>query len=209
MADINQPYQNAQNNYNNFSFFSECINRIRDLTSIITFSIGSYLYILSFIDFYNSILEINIIYMNSIYASLLTLFCPLWTQSFSDISRDLKDCSRIKNIMILLLSLLCVLISNNRTSSKFGPLIFDFILILSGLCLALSYFTFGKAFIGNCNKACDECCRNCDDPCFCCPRYMIIDCDRDCGSCCDCGNCGDCGNCPDCGDCGDCDCIIM
>ena len=114
--------------------------------------------------------------------------------------------------MILLLCLLCVLISNNRISGKFGPLAFDFMLILSGLWLALSYFTFGKTFIGNCNKACNECCHNCDDPCFCYPRFIIIDNDDDYGGCCDCGNCpdcGDCGNCPDCGDCGDCDCIIM
>ena len=208
MADINQSYQNAQNNYNNFSFLSECIIRIRDLFSIITFFIGFYFYILSFIDFYNSIIGINIIYMNSIYASLLTLFCPIWTQSFSDISRDLKDCSRIKNIIMLLLWLLCVFISSNRSSGKFVPLTFDFMLIFSGLWLALSYFSFGKAFIRNCDKTCNECCRNCDDPCFFCPRYIIINSESDCGGCCDCGNCGDCGNCPDC-DCGDCDCIIM
>ena len=58
MADINQPYQNPQNFYENYlnSCFNLCISALKKFSIIMTFFIGSYLYILSFIDFYNLII---------------------------------------------------------------------------------------------------------------------------------------------------------
>ena len=188
MADINQSYQNSQSLNENYlnSCFNEFITVFRVITLVIILFFGFYFYILSFIDFYNSIIGINILYMNSIYATLLTLFCPLWTQPFTDILKDLKDCYRIQNIFILLLSLIGLIISVKNVGDKFGPLIFNFILLFSGLFLALSYSESGKIFIRNCDKNSHNC--NCD-PCCCCPRYAIIECDSDCGNCPDCGDC--------------------
>ena len=110
------------------------------------FFIGSYLYILSFIDFYNSIIEVDILYKNSVYASLFTLFCPLWTQSFSDISYDLKDCSRIKNILILLLSFIGLIISIKKEIKNYVPLIFDFTLIFLGFSCFILFPIWKKIY---------------------------------------------------------------
>ena len=185
--------------------FIECITRIRYLAGIFTFLVGIFLYMNSFIDFYYLIIGEKIIYINSIYASLFILFSPLWIQPFSVISNDLKDCSRIENIIILLFCLIGVVASNNQTIDKFGPLIFNFILILSGLCLSLSYFGFWKTFIRNFNKACNDCCLNCDDLCCCCPRYVTINCDCEIFKSCENCQCNDCPDFPDC----DGDCVIM
>ena len=183
MADINQPYQNPQNFYENYlnSCFNLCISALKNLSKIMTFFIGIYLYILSFIDFYNSIIGVDILYKNSVYASLFTLFCPLWTQSFSDISYDLKDCYRIKSILILLLSFILLIISIKKEVKKYVPLIFDFTLIFSGIFLALSYFQSGKKFIQNCEKSCEECSSGCDVLFCCCEIISEVDCEN-----CDC-----------------------
>ena len=162
MININQPYQKEPNNYDNFLSFIECITRIRYLADIFTFLVG----IFFIYEFFYRFLLFNHRRKNNIYKFNLCfffiLFSPLWIQPFSVISNDLKDCSRIENIIILLFCLIGVVASNNQTIDKFGPLIFNFILILSGLCLSLSYFGFWKTFIRNFNKACNDCCLICD-----------------------------------------------
>ena len=206
MSDIDHPYQFSQGNYENNNFFSECISVINTILLIITVSLGCILYFLAIIDFYNSIKENIIKYNNSIYASLLILFCPLWLKS-SDIECDLKkDFSRIYIIIFLLIGLLGLIFSD-KSEDKSAFYISNSLLLISDIFLILSYLKIGNEKCQNNNVNCDPFC------CF--PRYTIIDCNcncdcGDCGGCCDCGGCGDCGDCGGCGDCGDCgDCVIM
>ena len=164
---------------------------------IITVSLGCILYFLAIIDFYNSIKENIIKYNNSIYASLLILFCPLWLKS-SDIECDLKkDFSRIYIIIFLLIGLLGLIFSD-KSEDKSAFYISNSLLLISDIFLILSYLKIGNEKCQNNNVNCDPFC------CF--PRYTIIDCNCNC-DCGDCGGCCDCGGCGDCGDCGDC--VIM
>ena len=194
MSDINHPYQNSQDNYENNNFFpSSCLSIVNQIILIITVSSGCVLYLLAIVDFYNSIKDNIVKYNNSIYASLLILFCPLWLKS-CDIECDLKkDFTRVYIIIFILISLIGLIISD-KSEDKSEFYICNSLLILSDIFLVLSYLQIGNDV---CNRNSGDC-GNCDP--FCCfPRYTIIDCNCDCN--CDCGDCSDCGDCGDCGDC--------
>jgi len=208
MTDINQQYQIPQyNNDNRKNTLSDCFNSClikNKIVFYITIILGCLLYILAIKDFYNSIIGEKLKYINSIFASLLTIFCPIWLQSPYNISFDLKrDFLRVYFIVFILLCLFGLIISY-KSDDKSSFYICNSILLLAGIFLALSYTNICK----NIERSCDSTC-NGFDQFFCCLRhtYFVCDCHCDCGDCGNCGDCGDCGNCGDCGDCGDC--IIM
>ena len=197
MAEISEPYKNQNPQDINDSSISHIFNIlcivIRKVLIIITICIGTYFYILSFHNFCSSINGNNIIYINSIYASLITLFCPIWTQSFDEIISELKKPSKQLNILCLLIALLCLRFSI-KYGNRYAIIIYDFLIILCGLWLAFSYTDYGKQM----NKDCEKCCNQiqcdisfCLECCF--PRYgpPCFDCDCLCGDCPDC-DCGDC-----------------
>ena len=113
MTDINQQYQIPQyNNDNRKNTLSDCFNSCliikNKIVFYITIILGCLLYILAIKDFYDSIIGEKLKYINSIFASLLTIFCPIWLQSPYNISFDLKrDFLRVY-FYILLYLLYCV-----------------------------------------------------------------------------------------------------
>ena len=192
MADINQPYQNHRkyetDDYDLSYYCNGFLTIIRKMLLFITICVGIYLYILSFIDLYNSYYGTEIIYKNSIFAVLITLFFPLWTKSFDEIKETFKDFNKIISFFLIFFFFfifLCLIFS--KTRKKNNILLIIFLLLCSGLLLSLLHFISNKKFRRfNNSGSCGDC-----DPFFCFPRYTIIECDCNC----DCGDCGDCGEC--------------
>ena len=94
--EIDEPFhsqkeKNINNNTNMFNL-NEWLLLIRSALELITICVGLCLYILAIKDLYNSFFgELNL-YIYSIYASLLTVFCPLWCRTFDKIKKNLDDC---------------------------------------------------------------------------------------------------------------------
>ncbi len=83
--EIDEPFhsqkeKNINNNTNMFNL-NELLLLIRSALELITICVGLCLYILAIKDLYNSFFgELNL-YIYTIYASLLTVFCPLWCRT--------------------------------------------------------------------------------------------------------------------------------
>ena len=84
------------------------------------------------------------VYIYVIFAALVTLLCPLWMKSFSQLISGLREPSRKRAFIILLISLIGLFIFGLFMDVKFFALIFIFALILSGLWLSLSYYQNGQ-----------------------------------------------------------------
>ena len=191
MADINQPYQNHRkyetDDYDLSYYCNGFLTIIRKMLLFITICVGIYLYILSFIDLYNSYYGAEIIYKNSIFAVLITLFFPLWTKSFDEIKETFKDFNKIITIFLIFFFFIFLCLIFSKTRKKNNILLIIFLLLCSGLLLSLLHFISNKKYRRfNNSGSCGDC-----DPFFCFPRYTIIECDCNC----DCGDCGDCGEC--------------
>ena len=191
MADINQPYQNHRkyetDDYDLSYYCNGFLTIIRKMLLFITICVGIYLYILSFIDLYNSYYGAEIIYKNSIFAVLITLFFPLWTKSFDEIKETFKDFNKIITIFLIFFFFIFLCLIFSKTRKKNNILLIIILLLCSGLLLSLLHFISNKKYRRfNNSGSCGDC-----DPFFCFPRYTIIECDCNC----DCGDCGDCGEC--------------
>ena len=74
---------------------------------------------------------------------LVTLLCPLWMKSFSQVFSGLREPSRKLTLIVLVVSFIGLIVFG-MLDIKFFALIFIFGLILSGLWLSLSYYQNGQ-----------------------------------------------------------------
>ena len=143
MTDSNQPYQSPQDN-DELSFCCQnCSTSKRKLGFYVTLFAGVILYIVSIVNFFGSVFGGDISFMYPIFACLITLLCPLWMKSFSQVLSGLREPSRKLSFLVLLVSLIGLIIFGNM-GTKFFALLFTFTLILSGLWLSLSYYQNGQ-----------------------------------------------------------------
>ena len=143
MTDSNQPYQSPQDNDEVSFCFKNCSTSKRKLGFYATLLAGVILYIVSIVNFFGSVFGGDISYMYPILACLITLICPLWMKSFSQVLSGLREPSRKLSFLVLLISLIGLIVFG-RMGTKFLALLFTFILILSGLWLSLSYYQNGQ-----------------------------------------------------------------
>jgi len=143
MTDSNQPYQSPQDNDELSFCFQNCSTSKRKLGFYATLFVGVILYIVSIVNFFGSVFGGDISFMYPIFACLITLLCPLWMKSFSQVLSGLREPSRKLSFLVLLISLIGLIIFGNM-GTKFLALLFTFTLILSGLWLSLSYYQNGQ-----------------------------------------------------------------
>ena len=143
MTDSNQPYQIPNDNDQVPFCCQNCSSSKRKLGYYITLFIGCLLYIVAIVNFLSSVFGGELSYMYAIFAVLVTLLCPLWMKSFSQILSGLTEPSRKKSFIGLIISLIGLIIFGNL-DIKFLALIFIFGLILFGLWISLSYYQNGQ-----------------------------------------------------------------
>ena len=143
MSDSNQPYQSPQENDEVSSCCQNCSASKRKFGFYITLLIGAILYIVAIVNFFGSMFGGDLSYMYAIFACLVTLLCPLWMKSFSQVLSGLSEPSRKFSFIILMISLIGLIVFG-VLGIKFFSLISIFVLILSGLWLTLSYYQNGQ-----------------------------------------------------------------
>ena len=143
MSDSNQPYESPKDNDEVPVCCQNCSTNKRKIGFYLTLCIGALLYIISIFNFFSSVFGGELSYMYAIFAVLVTLLCHLWMKSFSQILSGLREPSRIKSLIVLVISLIGTFIFG-LWNVKFLALIFIFSLILSGLWLSLSYYQNGQ-----------------------------------------------------------------
>ena len=153
MTDSNQPYQIPNDNDQVPFCCQNCSSSKRKIGYYITLFIGGILYIVAIINFLGSVFGDDLSYMYAIFASLITLLCPLWMNSFSQVLSGLSEPSRKKSFFALIISLIGLIIFG-ALDIKFLALIFIFGIILSGLWLSLSYYQNGQEKLMDCVKRC-------------------------------------------------------
>ena len=143
MTDSNQPYQ-IPNDNDQVPFCCQNISSSkRKFGYYITLLIGGILYIVAIVNFLGSVFGDDLSFMYAIFACLITLLCPLWMKSFSQVLSGLTEPSRKKSFFALIISLIGLVIFG-MLDIKFLALLFIFGLILSGLWLSLSYYQNGQ-----------------------------------------------------------------
>ena len=154
------PYQSPQEN-DDLSF---CFKKIpadkRKIGFYITLFIGGILYLTAIINFFGSVFGRDISYMYAIAAALITLLCPLWMRSFSQVLSGLNEPSRKMTFLILIASLIGLIVFRAFNTS-FLSLISILSLIISGIWLSLSYYQNGQESFLDLFKRCFG--RNKDD----------------------------------------------
>ena len=147
------PYQYPQENDD----LSLCCKNIsadkRKIGFYITLGIGVILYITAIINFFGSVFGSDISYMYAIFAALITLLCPLWMRSFSQVLSGLNEPSRKLTFLILIVSFIGLLVFRAFDVSSLS-LICILALILSGIWLSLSYYQNGQESLLDFLKRC-------------------------------------------------------
>ena len=151
MTDSNQPYQIPNDNDQVSFCFQYCSSSKRKLGYYLTLALGAILYIVAIVNFFSSVFGSDLSYMYAIFAALITLLCPLWMKSFSQVISDLKESSRKITSLALIISFIGLIIFG-IFDIKFFKLLFIFGIILSGLWLSLSYYQNGQEKLLNCIK---------------------------------------------------------
>ena len=149
----NQPYQSPQDNDEVPLCCQKCSTRMRKLGYYLTLLIGAVLYLVTILNFFSSVFGGELSYMYAVYAALITLLCPLWMKSFSQVLSGLKESSRKSTFISLIISLVGLLLSGYM-DKRFLSLIFIFGLIFFGLFLALSYYQNGQESLLDYLKKC-------------------------------------------------------
>ena len=139
----NQPYQSPQDNDDVLFCCKKLTTNQRKIGFYITLLIGGLLYITSIIYFFGSVFGSDTSYIYAICAAFITLLCPLWMNSFSQVFSGLREPSRKFTSIVLVLSFIGLIVFG-MLDIKFFALIFMFGLILSGLWLSLSYYQNGQ-----------------------------------------------------------------
>ena len=143
MSDSNQPYQSPKEDDEVPPCCQNCSASKRKIGYYLTLGIGAILYIVSIINFFGSVFGGDLSYMYAIFAVLVTLLCPLWMKSFSQVFSGLREPSRKLTLIVLVVSFIGLIVFG-MLDIKFFALIFIFGLILSGLWLSLSYYQNGQ-----------------------------------------------------------------
>ena len=91
--------------------------------------------------------------MYAIFAAIITLLCPLWMNSFSQVFSGLREPSRKLSFFGLLISFIGLILFS-IFGGKFFKLLFIFGLIISGLWLSLSYYQSGQETLLQLLKKC-------------------------------------------------------
>ncbi len=139
-----QPYESPKDNDEVPFCCQNCSASKRKIGFYLTLALGALFYIISIFNFFGSVFGGELSYMYAIFAALVTLLCPLWMKSFSQLISGLREPSRKRAFIILLISLIGLFIFGLFMDVKFFALIFIFALILSGLWLSLSYYQNGQ-----------------------------------------------------------------
>jgi len=135
----NQPYQAPQENDDVLFCFKKLTTNQRKIGFYISLLIGVILYITAIINFFGSVFGRDISYMYAVFAAFITLLCPLWMSSPSQVISGLREPSRKMTFLILLLSLVGLSIFR-FFDVKLLSLVFILTLISSGIWLSLSYY---------------------------------------------------------------------
>ena len=149
----NQPYQSPQDKDEVPPCCQKCSTGMRKLGFYLTLLIGAVLYLVAILNFFSSVFGGELSYMYAVSAALVTLFCPLWMKSFSQVLSGLREPSRKSTFFCLLISLVGLLLSGYM-DKKFPALIFILGNILFGLFLALSYYQGGQESLIDYLKKC-------------------------------------------------------
>ena len=139
----NQPYQSPQDNDDVLFCCKKLTTNQRKIGFYITLLIGLILYITAIINFFGSIFGSDVSYMYALLAALITLLCPLWMSSPSQLFSGLRDPSRKMTILILIISVIG-LFTFRIFDVKLFALIFVLTLISSGIWLSLTYYQNGQ-----------------------------------------------------------------
>ena len=139
----NQPYQSPQDNDDVLFCCKKLTTNQRKIGFYITLLIGLILYITAIVNFFGSIFGNDVSYMYALLAALITLLCPLWMNSFSQVISGLREPAR-KYTVFILLGCLLGLIGSRVFDINSLSLIFILPIILSGIWLSLSYYQNGQ-----------------------------------------------------------------
>ena len=153
MSENNQPYKIPQDNDDLVFCCKKLTTNQRKIGFYITLLIGGLLYITSIIYFFGSVFGQDISYIYALFAAFITLLCPLWMNSPSQLISGLRDSSRKKTMLILIISIIG-LITFRIFDVKLLALLFIFGIIASGIWLSLSYYQNGQESLLNLFKKC-------------------------------------------------------
>ena len=149
----NQPYQSPQDNDDVLFCCKKLTTNQRKIGFYITLLIGGLLYITSIIYFFGSVFGSDTSYIYAICAAFITLLCPLWMNSPSQLISGLREPSRKKAMLILIISIIGLFIFR-YFDVKLLALLFIFGIIASGIWLSLSYYQNGQETLLQCIKKC-------------------------------------------------------
>ena len=107
----NQPYQSPQDNDDVLFCCKKLTTNQRKIGFYITLLIGGLLYITSIIYFFGSVFGSDTSYIYAICAAFITLLCPLWMNSPSQLISGLREPSRKKAMLILIISIIGLFIT--------------------------------------------------------------------------------------------------
>ena len=149
----NQPYQSPQDNDDVLFCCKKLTTNQRKIGFYITLLIGGLLYITSIIYFFGSVFGSDTSYIYAICAAFITLLCPLWMNSPSQLISVLREPSRKKAMLILIISIIGLFIFR-YFDVKLLALLFIFGTISSGIWLSLSYYQNGQESLLKLFKKC-------------------------------------------------------
>ena len=143
MSESQQPYRSPQDN-DDVSF---CFKKLSTTQRKYGF------YITAIIYFFSSVFGSDVSYIYALIAAIITLICPLWMNSVSQVFEGLRDPSRRYTFLILLISIIG-LFTFRIFDVKSIALIFILVLIISGIWLSLSYYQNGQESLLEFLKSC-------------------------------------------------------
>ena len=143
MSENNQPYKIPQDNDDLVFCCKKLTTNQRKIGFYITLLIGIILYITAIINFFGSMFGSDISYMYAISAAIITLLCPLWMSSPSQLISGLRDPSRKLTFIILVISIIGLLFFR-LFDVRLITMLCIFCLISSGIWLSLSYYQNGQ-----------------------------------------------------------------
>ena len=149
----NQPYQSPQDNDDVLFCCKKLTTNQRKIGFYITLLIGGLLYITSIIYFFGSVFGSDTSYIYALCAAFITLLCPLWMNSPSQLISGLREPSRKKAMLILIISIIGLFIFR-YFDVKLLALLFIFCIISSGIWLSLSYYQNGQESLLKLFKKC-------------------------------------------------------
>ena len=153
MSESNQPYKSPQDNDDVLFCCRRLSTNQRKMGFYITLLIGLIFYITAIINFFSSVFGSDVSYMYAISAAVITLLCPLWMSSPSQLISGLRDSSRKLTFLILMISIIGLLIFRIVDIKSFS-LFFICTLISSGIWLSLSYYQNGQESLLDFLKKC-------------------------------------------------------